>query len=71
MAAVIVVDNGFRPMKGERVRVIGNCHPKLVNKIVDVVDVYEDGATLGYEDEGEYVTTAGMHGGLEPLYFTL
>lgn len=67
-----MIDNGFRPNKGEQVRVVGNCHPKLVNKLVDVVDVYEDSVTLGYEeDDGEYVTTAGMHGGLEPIFFTL
>lgn len=62
------MDNGFRPVKGQTVRVAGRCHPRILGKIVQVVDVDEEGATISYEDEQfGPVSTWGQHGGLEPV----
>ncbi len=64
------MDNGFRPVKGQKVRIVGRCHPRLLNKVVLVTSVDEEGTTLYYDtddtdERGRY--TWGQHGGLEPV----
>lgn len=63
--------NGFIPVIGQKVRVVGACHPGMVGKEAEVVAVYdsEEGkfAEIKYVDEylGE-LYTGGLLGGLEP-----
>ncbi len=61
--------NGYVPTVGERVRVVGNCHPQLVGREVEVVQVYgTDWADIKYALEDDLVLISGGElGGLEPL----
>lgn len=62
--------NGFVPVVGQKVKVIGNCHPRLFGKIAEVIDVDEGSACIRYlDDDGELMTTSGELGGLEAHVF--
>jgi hypothetical protein len=62
------MDNGFRPSRGQKVRVVGRCHPRIYNKVVRVSDVDDEGTTIYYDTtDGEGAYTWGRYGGLEPV----
>jgi len=62
-------DDGFRPAIGDRVRIVGNCHPRIYGVVADVVMVENTGCTLRYPDPDsnqEVFGILGMWGGLLP-----
>lgn len=61
--------NDFVPAPGQLVRVVGNCTNQLLGRVVEVVAVADGFATVRYRDDrpGEYVSTTGALGGLEPV----
>lgn len=63
------MNNGYRPSVGEKVKVVGNCHPRLLGKVVEVTFVDDTSVESKYFDDllGEEVFTSGMHGGFESL----
>jgi hypothetical protein len=68
-----MMDNGFRPKVGQRVKIVGNSHPRLIGIEAEVVAVYEeDGhwwADKKFVDPwtGRVVIGCGRLGGLEPI----
>lgn len=68
MAAIPNPNNGYTPKTGEMVRVIGNCHPRLLGKVGRVIRVLDNYADIEYEDPRfGTVITCGALGGLEPV----
>ena len=62
------MNNGFRPKKHQKCRIVGRCHPRCVNKVVLVTDVDGDFyQCMYYNLEGEERHGGGLLGGLEPM----
>jgi hypothetical protein len=63
------MNNGFRPTVGQKVKVVGNCHPRMLGKIVEVTFVDDESVESKFYDDlvGEEVFTSGKHGGFEPV----
>jgi hypothetical protein len=62
------MDNGFRPIVGQKVRVVGRCHPRLYGKVVIVTETDEESHTISYKSKCHgMLSTSGLHGGLEPV----
>ncbi len=61
--------NDYVPRVGDKVRIIGNCHERLLNKIVTITQVYGVFYECTYFDDRikEVVFTGGELGGLEPI----
>lgn len=60
--------NGYVPRAGEKVRVVGACHPRLLNQVVEVMEVGEDYCTTRhFGEDGEFRYSMGELGGLAPL----
>lgn len=59
------MNNGFRPSTGQKCKVVGNCHPNLLGKVVDITYVDNDGVECKYFDAKlrQEVFTSGKHGG--------
>lgn len=69
--------NSYIPQVGDRVRIIGGCHPRCLGKVCEVTAVYcdQDDNRWYYEEKhycahphmkGEVVIGGGLLGGLEP-----
>lgn len=64
--------NGYVPKVGERVRIIGACHPRCLGKVAEVTAVYEHDGEQWYECKlyyaltGEVCYSGGLLGGVEP-----
>ncbi len=57
----------YAPTKGERVVVVGGCHPGMLGRIVEVVDVVGDVVETRYFDlDHGWLTTCGQLGGFAP-----
>ena len=68
MSAIPNPRNGYVPIPGELVRVVGACHPSMLGRIVQVTRVYDGWADIKYEHpEHGTLYTSGELGGLEPL----
>lgn len=66
------MDNGFRPIVGQKVRVIGKCRPRALGQICTVTNVRihngEGFFQCVYTDsDGNEVFGGGLLGGLEPV----
>lgn len=67
-------NNGFIPKVGDKVRLVGACHPHALNKVVEVTAVFEDEGKWWFESKhyskdfkGEFVYSSGILGGVEKV----
>jgi hypothetical protein len=70
MAMIPNPDNGYVPKVGEKVKVVGGCHPRMLGRVVEVTAVNRAiwWAEIKYtDDQGEEFYTGGLLGGLEPI----
>lgn len=64
--------NGYIPKVGERVRIIGACHSRYLDKVVKVMGIFDyDGeawfSSIHTDSNGEVYHSSGLLGGVEPV----